>query len=114
MISNIKILGYGEDFDVLIRKSLLIIKNGDYEINQLALRALKYNQAYQKPQYVDLDCFSLFSILGELFDNLSSDSSMISIVKEEIKEIMEGNQQIDFVKRMKKLCLRDEIEKQFS
>lgn len=107
-ISNIKILGYGEDFDVLIRKSLLIIKNGDYEINQLALRALKYNQAYQKPQYVDLDCFSLFSILGELFDNLSSDSSMISIVKEEIKEIMEGNQQIDFVKRMKKLCLRDE------
>ena len=107
-ISNIKILGYGEDFDVLIRKSLLTIKRDEYEINQLALRALKYNQAYQKPQYVDLDCFSLFSILGELFDNLRSDSLMISIVREEIKEIMEGNQQIDFVKRMKKLCLRDE------
>lgn len=110
-VSNIRMIGFGEDIDVLIRKSLLSLRNKrtmEYMVNPLVLRALKYNQVYQPPQYVDLDCFSLFSLLNDLFEKLSKDSSMIPLVREDIKEVLNNNRHIDFSKRINKLELGDD------
>ncbi len=102
-VSNIRILSYSDDIDALVRRRLLryhdVKEEDSFDIPTPVIKALKHNEAYQLPPRTGLDCFGLFEILGQLFEDLNDDAITPKDLYEEVKELFADNPQVDFVRQ---------------
>ena len=102
-VSNIRILSYFDDIDALVHRRLLryhdVKEEDSFDIPTPVIKALKHNEAYQLPPRTGLDCFGLFEILGQLFEDLNDDAITPKDLYEEVKELFADNPQVDFVRQ---------------
>lgn len=102
-VSNIRILSHSDDIDALVHRRLLryhdVKEEDSFDIPTPVIKALKHNEAYQLPPRTGLDCFGLFEILGQLFEDLNDDAITPKDLYEEVKELFADNPQVDFVRQ---------------
>lgn len=102
-VSNIRILSYSDDIDALVRRRLLryhdVKEEDSFDIPTPVIKGLKHNEAYQLPPRTGLDCFGIFEILGQLFEDLNDDAITPKDLYEEVKELFADNPQVDFVRQ---------------
>ncbi len=109
-VSNIRILSYAEDIDALVRRRLLRYRDAKdedcFDIPVPVIKALKHNEAYTLPQRTGLDCFGLFEVIDQLYENLSDDATTPQALYDELKDLFDDNQQVGFVKKLKEASIR--------
>ena len=112
-ISKIKILSYATDIDALVRRRLLRYRDvkdeEDFDVPTAVIRMLKHNEVYQLPKRKGLDCAELFEVLNILFQDLNDDAISPQELCEEVKQLMEDNPQVAFVRQLQQI---DYIEDQ--
>ena len=109
-VNNIRILSYAEDIDALVRRRLLRYRDAkdedSFDIPVPVIKALKHNEAYALPKRTGLDCFGLFEIIDQLFEDLSDDATTPQALYNELKELFDDNPQVGFVKKLKETSVR--------
>ena len=104
-VNNIRILCYAEDIDALVRRRLLRYRDAkdedSFDIPTPVIKALKHNEAYALPKRTGLDCFGLFEVIGQLFEDLSDDATTPTALYEELHQLFDDNPQVDFVRKIK-------------
>ena len=104
-VNNIRILCYAEDIDALVRRRLLRYRDAkdedSFDIPTPVIKALKHNEAYALPKRTGLDCFGLFEVIGQLFDDLNDDATTPRALYEELRQLFDDNPQVDFVRKIK-------------
>lgn len=110
-INRIGIFNYASDIDALVRRRLLkyrdIKDEEDFDVPTAVLRMLRHNEVYQLPNRKGIDCAELFQLLKNWFDDLSDGAIAARELREELKQVMEDNPQINFVRQVKQLDLCD-------
>ena len=103
-VSKIRVLSYAEDIDALVRRRLLRYRDADdgdeFDIPTSVIKALKQNKAYELPKRVGLDCFELFDLIAQLFEDLDDDATTPSALYEELQTLFKENPQVGFVQKM--------------
>ena len=111
-LSNIRVLSYASDVDVLVRRRLIRYRNvhdeDSFDVNQSVIKALKRNEAYQLPTRTDLDCNDLFEQLNMLFDDLDNDAITPDNLLNELDELFANNPQIGLVQQLNELRISGE------
>lgn len=111
-INRIRIYGYTADIDALVRRRLLkyrdIKDEEDFDVPTVVLRMLRHNEVYQLPNRKGIGCAELFQLLQNWFEDLSDDAMTAREMREEVEQLMEDNPQINFVRQVKQLDLRDD------
>lgn len=109
-VTGIRILSYGDDIDALVRRRLLRYRDAkdedSFDIPQPVIKALKHNETYEMPPRTGLDCFGLFEVIGQLFDDLSDDATTPRALYDELQALMKDNPQVGFVGRLKETNIR--------
>ena len=114
-VSNIRILSYAEDIDALVRRRLLRYRDAkdedSFDIPVPVIKALKHNEAYALPERTGLDCFGLFEVMDQLFEDLNDDATTPRALYDELTALFNDNPQVDFVKKLKEsnISRRDDI-----
>ena len=111
-ISKIKILSYATDIDALVRRRLLKYRDvrdeEDFDVPTAVIRMLKHNEVYQLPKRKGLDCAELFEVLNTLFQDLNDDAISPRELCEEVKQLMEDNPQVAFVRQLQQIVHVDD------
>ena len=106
-ISKIKILSYATDIDALVRRRLLKYRDvkdeEDFDVPIAVIRMLKHNEVYQLPKRKGLDCAELFEVLNILFQDLSDGAISPQELCEEVRQLMEDNPQVIFVRQLQQI-----------
>ena len=106
-VNNIRILSYADDIDALVRRRLLRYRDAkdedSFDVPQPVIKALKHNEAYALPKRTGLDCFGLFELLDQWFEDLYDDAIRPFALVEEINALFKDNPQVGFVKQVKEL-----------
>ncbi|MBR6892953.1 MAG: ATP-binding protein [Bacteroidaceae bacterium] len=113
-LNKIGVLSYASDIDALVRRRLLKYRDvkdeDDFDIPSVVIRSLKHNEVYQLPQRKGLDCFAMFELLDQWFEDLDDDAITPHDLCEELQSLFEDNPQVGFVKHLKAYCLDAEDE----
>ena len=113
-ISNIKMLAYATDIDVLVHRRLLKYRDvkdeEDFDVPTAVVRCLKHNEVYQLPNRKGLDCAMLFELLDQWFDDLHDDAICSCQLRDEIQSLFDENPQVAFVQHLRKYGLSEEDE----
>lgn len=108
-LSNIRMLGYAGDIDVLVRKRMLRYRDAKdedmFDVYQPVIRALKHNEVYEMPKMTGLDCAELFEQMDMLFDDLDNDAVSPDELYLQLKQLFDDNIQVGFVKKVKEMYL---------
>ena len=103
-VSNVRILSYAEDIDALVRRRLLRYRDAkdedSFDIPTAVIKAMKHNEAYALPERTGLDCFGLFEVIDQLFEDLDDDAMTQEALYEELQALFKDNPQVDFVKKI--------------
>jgi len=106
-INKIRILSYSSDIDALARHRLLRYRDAKdedcFDIPQPVIKAMKHNEAFKMPSRTNMDCASLFEVIGQMFEDLDDDAILPEALYEELKKLFEENPQIGFCKKIKEL-----------
>ena len=109
-VNNIRILSYAEDIDALVRRRLLRYRDAKdedvFDIPTPVIKALKHNEAYALPKRTGLDCFGLFEIIDQLFEDLDDDAMTQEALYDELQALFKDNPQVDFVKKIKEAGIK--------
>lgn len=110
-INRIGIFNYASDIDALVRRRLLKFRDvkdeEDFDVPTAVLRMLRHNEVYQLPKRKGIDCTELFELFNNWFEDLSDDAVAARELREELKQVMEDNPQINFVRQVRQLNLSD-------
>ena len=113
-LNKIGVLSYASDIDALVRRRLLKYRDvkdeDDFDIPSVVIRSLKHNEVYQLPQRKGLDCFAMFELLDQWFEDLDDDAITPHDLCEELQSLFEDNPQVGFVKHLKAYSLDAEDE----
>lgn len=103
-VSNVRILSYAEDIDALVRRRLLRYRDAkdedSFDIPAAVIKALKHDKVYELPNRTNLDCYELFEVIGQLFEDLDDDALTQEALYEELRVLFKDNPQVDFVKKI--------------
>jgi hypothetical protein len=110
--SSIRMLQYTADFDVLRERYLIrtIIKKETrtYFVPAEVITALRTNQDYRPETHENISLEDLFDLLDTLFTEKESAARTFYELAFEIKTLLDHNQQLLFVQKVRKLKLRAE------
>ncbi len=108
-MNKIRILSYANDIDALIRRRLLRYRDAkdedSFDVPNVVIKHLKHNEVYELPRRTNLDCTELFELLELWFDDLSKDAISPKELKNEIKQLLDENKHLTFVRKLKELDL---------
>lgn len=111
-MSNIRVLSYASDVDVLVHRRLLRYRDvndeDSFDVYLPVIKALKRNEAYQLPPRTGLDCNELFEQLNMLFDDLGNDAITSDGLLSELETLLADNPQIGMVQQLNELHLGGE------
>lgn len=111
-VSNICVLSYSQDIDMLVRRRLLRYRDAkdkdSFDVPQAVINCLKRNEPYEQQKLTGLDQFQFFDVLNDMFEDLENNSTSPVDLHNDIKQIMKDNADIDFVKQFKALNLSDQ------
>ena len=103
-VSNVRILSYAEDIDALVRRRLLRYRDAkdedSFDIPAAVIKALKHDKVYELPNRTNLDCYELFEVIDQLFEDLDDDALTQEALYEELRVLFKDNPQVDFVKKI--------------
>ncbi len=106
-VSNIRILSYASDIDALVRRRLLRYRDAKdedcFDVPQPVIKALKHNEVYKMPSRTNLDCATLFEVIGQFFEDLDDDAITPKDLYDEFKILFKENPQIGFVKQINEI-----------
>ena len=105
------LLGYQSDIDALAHRRFIRSNGKDdnsYRVLMEVLNAVRDNRLYQPVTPSALKPKELFAKIGELFSQLEKECSSPFDTWEEIKELLDYNDHLLFVKRLNDLMLNEE------
>lgn len=106
-VSNIRILSYASDIDALVRRRLLRYRDAKdeecFDVPQPVIKALKHNEVYEMPSRTNLDCATLFEVIGRFFEDLDDDAITPKDLYDEFRILFKENPQIGFVKQINEI-----------
>ena len=110
-INKIRALSFADDVDALVRRRLLKYRNVNDEeqmdIPMNVIKALKHNEVNEVPLRKGLDCFGLFEVIKQLFDDLYDDAITPDSLYDELRILFQDNPQVQFVKAMQGASIDD-------
>ena len=108
-VSKIHMLSYAEDIDALVRRRLIRYRDAqdeeEFDVPVPVIKALKHNEPYTLPKRTGLDCFELFEVISQLFEDLDDDALAPKALYEELQALFNDNPQVDFVRKMKAISI---------
>ncbi|KAA6301960.1 MAG: hypothetical protein EZS26_001963 [Candidatus Ordinivivax streblomastigis] len=104
--SRVRILQYADDFDELLKRKLIrhrlsSDKTVSYSVPVEVINSLKYNKEYVPVNYKNISIDQFFDILENLFEQRNNDELSYSSLLNELDTLMNENEQLEFVKKIK-------------
>ena len=111
-LSCIRILSYADDIDALVHRRLLRYRDAKdedtFDIPAQVLKALRHNEVYETPPRTGLDCYGLFEVIDQLFEDLNDDALTINDFERELETLLNNNPNINFVRQIHEIGLEDD------
>ena len=108
-ISNIMAFTYSDDLNALVRAKYLKYRDASeedaFDIPMSVIRALKNNEAPEKPRRTGLSAAELFDLLEGLFDDLNGEAILPNDLCQELKDLFAENKDLHFVRELDALGL---------
>lgn len=106
-VRKIHTLNYNDDLKALIRARYMKYHDAkeqdSFDIPASVVRAIKNNEVPEPPVRTGLDCFGLFDILNELFNDLDHDAILPCDLSAELKTLFKDNRQVAFCREINAL-----------
>ena len=111
-MSNVKSLSFGPDIIEMIRLRLLRYCDKDkssFSVPEVVVNALRENKAQLRPTIIVADCISMFDMIDNWFDWLSSESiSPEDLTDDLLKLFRDNSSKVGFARQMLDLKLSDQ------